>query len=74
LTFFNLINFDYLIIDEISHYFPKEIGHKLIKLHADPKAFWFGQFIGFIMRSNQMIDQLLKKVTEKLELPEIYVG
>jgi hypothetical protein len=52
----------------------KEIGYKLVKLHPDPKAFWFGQFIAFILRNNRLIDEMMKNATEKLGLPEVYVG
>jgi hypothetical protein len=58
----------------ISTYLPDGIGQRLIQLHPDPKAFWFGQFIGYIMRNNKMIDELLINASKKIGLPEIYVG
>ncbi len=67
-------SFKIFISDEISHYFPSELGQKLIKLHADPKAFWFGQFSAFIMRKTQKIDETLKRAENKFDLPQIYVG
>jgi hypothetical protein len=56
------------------HVLPKEIGKKLIKLHPDPKAFWFGEFLSFIMRYNKWFEDLMKNATEKLRLPKTYVG
>jgi len=53
---------------------PKSIGQKLIKLHNDPKAFWFGQFIKYILRPNKFINQLMSDAEKKLELPHRYVG
>jgi hypothetical protein len=51
---------------------PEEIGHKRVKLHPDPKAFWCGQFIAYILR-NRLIDEVMKNATEKLG-PKLYVG
>jgi hypothetical protein len=53
---------------------PDGIGQRLIQLHPDPKAFWFGQFIGYIMRNNKMIDELMINASKKIGLPKIYVG
>jgi hypothetical protein len=53
---------------------PKEIGKKLIDLHPDPKAFWFGQFFSFILRNNLWFDTIIRNATEKLQLPKTYVG
>jgi hypothetical protein len=53
---------------------PEKIGHKLVKLHPDPKAFWFGQFIAYILRNNRLIDEVMKNANEKLGLPKVYVG
>ncbi len=55
-------------------YLPDGIGQRLIQLHSDPKAFWFGQFNSYIMRKNKMIDELLINASKKIGLPEIYVG
>jgi hypothetical protein len=57
-----------------STYLPEGIGQRLIQLHSDPKAFWFGQFIHYIMRNNKMIDELIKNASEKIGLPKVYVG
>ncbi len=43
----------------ISTYLPEGIGQRLIQLHPDPKAFWFGQFAHYLMRNNKMIDGLM---------------
>lgn len=53
---------------------PAGIGEKLVRLHPDPKAFWFGQFVKFIMRNNSNIENLIKDVKKKLQLSEPYVG
>jgi hypothetical protein len=53
---------------------PEEIGHKLAKLHPDPKAFWFGPFIAYILRNNRLINEVMKNATEKLGLRKVYVG
>jgi hypothetical protein len=58
----------------ISIYLPEGIGQRLIQLHPDPKAFWFGQFLAYIMRNNKMFDELLINAAKKIELPKIYVG
>jgi hypothetical protein len=50
------------------------LGQKLVKLHADPKAFWFGQFSAFIIRKTQKIDETLKRAENKFDLPQTYVG
>jgi hypothetical protein len=56
------------------HVLPKEMGKKLIQLHPDPKAFWFGEFLSFIMRYNKWFEDLMRNATEKLRLPKTYVG
>jgi hypothetical protein len=61
-------------LGDILHVLPKEIGQKLIQLHPDPKAFWFAQFLSFILRNNRNFEALMKNVTEKLQLPKTYVG
>jgi hypothetical protein len=58
----------------ISTYLPDGIGQRLIELHPDPKAFWFGQFAHILMRNNKMIDELLINASKKIGLPKIYVG
>jgi hypothetical protein len=55
-------------------YLPDGIGQRLIQLHLDPKAFWFGQFNSYIMRKNKTIDELLINASKKIGLSEIYVG
>jgi hypothetical protein len=58
----------------ITIYLPQGIGQRLIELNPDPKAFWFGQFIDYIMRNNKTFDQLLINASKKIGLPEVYVG
>jgi hypothetical protein len=57
-----------------SIYLPEGIGQRLIQLHPDPKAFWFGQFLGYIMRNNKTFDELMINASKKIGLPKIYVG
>jgi hypothetical protein len=57
-----------------SIYLPEGIGQRLIILHPDPKAFWFGQFLDYLMRNNKMIDELMMDASKKIGLPKIYVG
>ncbi len=57
-----------------SKYLPEGIGQRLVQLHSDPKAFWFGQFLHYIMRNNKMIDELIKDASKKIGLPKVYVG
>ncbi len=61
-------------VPTISTYLPEGIGQRLIELHPDPKAFWFGQFLDYIMRSNKMFDELIINASKKIGLPKIYVG
>ncbi len=61
-------------VPTISTYLPEGIGQRLIELHPDPKAFWFGQFLDYIMRSNKMFDELMINASKKIGLPKIYVG
>jgi hypothetical protein len=58
----------------VSKYLPEGIGKRLIELHQDPKAFWIGQFMDYLMRNNKMIDELVINASKKSGLPEIYVG
>jgi hypothetical protein len=55
-------------------YLPEGIGQRLIELHPDPKAFWFGQFLDYIMRNNKMFGEMLINASKKIGLPEVYVG
>jgi len=64
----------YLSNPPVSKYLPEGIGKSLIELHTDPKAFWIGQFMGYLMRNNKMIDELVINASKKSGLPEIYVG
>ncbi len=59
--------------DLLTNYLPASIGGKLIRLHPEPKAFWFGQFTKFILRENKLIESLVKNVTKK-QLTKHYVG
>jgi hypothetical protein len=61
-------------IPQISTYLPEGIGQRLIELHPDPKAFWFGQFLDYLMRNNKMFDELMINATKTIGLPKIYVG
>jgi hypothetical protein len=61
-------------VPTISTYLPEGIGQRLIELHPDLKAFWFGQFLDYIMRSNKMFDELIINASKKIGLPKIYVG
>ncbi len=56
------------------HVLPEDIGKKLIKLHPDPKAYWFGQFLSYIMRNNENFEAIMRNATKKLGLPATYVG
>jgi hypothetical protein len=58
----------------ISIYLPEGIGQRLIQLHPDPKAFWFGQFVDYLMRNNKIFDELMINASKKIGLPKIYVG
>jgi hypothetical protein len=70
-----LLQFLFSVSDPpISTYLSEEIGQRLIQLHSDPKAFWFGQFVDYLMRNNKMIDELIKNASKKIGLPKIYVG
>jgi len=60
--------------DDITHYLPKNIGLKLIALHADPKAFWFGQFTDYILKHNKYINDMIRNAKKELGLPHRYVG
>ncbi len=57
----------------ISTYLPEGIGQRLIELHPDPKAFWFGQFAHYLM-GNKLIDELMTNASKKIGLPKVYVG
>ena len=70
-----MLQFLFLVSDPpISTYLPEGIGQRLIELHPDPKAFWFGQFLDYLMRNNKMFDELMINASKKIELPKIYVG
>jgi hypothetical protein len=70
-----LLQFLFSVDDSpISKYLPEGIGQRLIQLHPNPRAFWFGQFIGYSMRSNKMFDELLINASKKIGLPKLYVG
>jgi hypothetical protein len=58
----------------ITTYLPEGIGQRLIQLHSDPIAFWFGQIIDYIMRNNKMFGELMINASKKIGLPKIYVG
>jgi len=58
----------------VSKYLPEGIGQRLIELHPDPIAFWFGQFAHYLMRNNKMFDELMINASKKIGLPKIYVG
>jgi hypothetical protein len=58
----------------LAAYLPEGIGQRLIELHSDPKAFWFGQFAHYLMRNNKTIDELMINASKKIGLPKIYVG
>jgi len=58
----------------ISTSLPEGMGQRLIELHSDPKAFWFGQFAHYLMRNSKMIDELMISASKKIGLPKIYVG
>jgi hypothetical protein len=53
---------------------PEGIGQRLIELHPDPKAFWFGQFLDYLMRNSKMFDEMMINASKKIGLPKIYVG
>jgi hypothetical protein len=61
-------------VPTILTYLPEGIGQRLIELHPDPKAFWFGQFLDYIMRNNKMFDELIINASKKIGLPKIYIG
>ncbi len=62
----------YVFAEEFADYLPKGIGDQLMKLHPEPKAFWFGQFIKYILRHSS-VESIIRKATQIFELPDIYV-
>ena len=45
---------------------PRDLSERIIKLHGDPKAWWIGQVVKYIMRyqpkTQQMIDEAMKEI------------
>jgi hypothetical protein len=69
-----LFSVKFLTDPPISTYLPEGIGQRLYDLHPDPKAFWIGQIVHYLMRNNKIIDELIINAPKKIGLPKIYVG
>jgi hypothetical protein len=69
-----LFSVKFLADPPISRDLPEGIGQRLIELHPDPKAFWIGQIVHYLMRNNKIIDELVINAPKKIGLPKIYVG
>ncbi|XP_003738096.1 alpha-(1,6)-fucosyltransferase-like [Galendromus occidentalis] len=56
------------------HSLPADIAEPLLRHHQDPYAWWFGQFMGHIMRPSELTEELLKQAKQSLGFKSPIVG
>lgn len=53
---------------------PKDLSERIIRLHGNPIVWWLSQFIKYLLRPQDSIQQLLNNIEAKLDFKHPVVG
>jgi len=53
---------------------PPVLAETILRLARDPDAWWVGQFVGYIWRPNEDVDQILSEVEKRIDFSSPIVG
>ncbi|XP_054709402.1 alpha-(1,6)-fucosyltransferase-like [Uloborus diversus] len=53
---------------------PKDLGPRILRLHENPLAWWYGQFLKYLMRPNHQLNNALNRVFQDLNFTKGVLG
>ncbi|XP_035227197.1 alpha-(1,6)-fucosyltransferase-like [Stegodyphus dumicola] len=53
---------------------PRKLGPRIIRLYGNPLAWWYGQFLQYLMRPNIHLSSLLEKLTRNINFTSSVAG
>ncbi|OQR71819.1 hypothetical protein BIW11_01426 [Tropilaelaps mercedesae] len=56
------------------HNIPVDVAENLVRYHRDPYAWWFGQFVGHILRPSSLTEELVRQAKQVLGFKSPIVG
>ncbi|XP_022664901.1 alpha-(1,6)-fucosyltransferase-like [Varroa jacobsoni] len=56
------------------HTIPVDVAETLVRYHQEPYAWWFGQFIGYILRPSSLTEELVQQAKQLLGFKSPIVG
>ena len=54
--------------------FPEDIGQRLLRLHGNPSVWWVGQFVSFLLRPQQWLEEDVEATVKKSGFENPCVG
>lgn len=53
---------------------PKDLSQRLIRLHGDPSVWWIGQFVKYLTRPQEHLQEDIEKAKQSLGFKKPIVG